>query len=74
MAYETIASLTIQKIERANGNEVAVKRADGAVFTVRHHDASRYYVRDTRNENSPLSGFSLTLADILDRINSNIAD
>ncbi len=67
--YLTIETLTRTTIENARGNEVSVKRADGAVFTVRHIDAMRYYVRDTRQEGAPGSGLSIGLADVLDRIN-----
>lgn len=67
--YHTLETLTRETIENARGNEVSVKRADGAVFTVRHVDAMRYYVRDTREERAKGSGFALSLADIRDRIN-----
>lgn len=74
MTYLNLDTLTIRKIEAANGNEVSVKRPDGAVFTVRHIDAQRYFVRDTRKDDSILSGYSPNLADIHDRITSRIED
>lgn len=67
--YHTVKTLTRETIENANGNEVSVKRADGAVFTVRHVDAMRYFVRDTRQENAQGSGLSIGMAEVLDRIN-----
>lgn len=70
MCYESYETLTIAKIEARNGNEISVKRDDGVVFTVRHVDASRYFVRDTRTERSPLTGYALSLAEIWDRINA----
>jgi hypothetical protein len=69
--YHSTESLTREVIENARGNEVAVKRTDGAVFTVRHVDAMRYFVRDTRSESAPGTGYAVGLAQVLDRINGN---
>jgi hypothetical protein len=68
--YHTTESLTREIIEAANGNEVCVKRADGAVFTVRHVDAMRYYVRDTRQACAPGSGLAVGLTNVLYMINN----
>ncbi|MGF6996778.1 hypothetical protein [Paraburkholderia sp. GAS32] len=68
--YHTTETLTRKIIEGANGNEVSVKRADGAVFTVRHIDAMRYFVRDTRQEHAPGTGYALSMAEVFDRISA----
>jgi hypothetical protein len=66
--YHTTETLTRKIIEGANGNEVSLKRADGAVFTVRHIDAMRYFVRDTRAESAPATGYAVGMDAVRQRI------
>jgi hypothetical protein len=55
--YETLETITMTRISNAWGNEVSIKREDGAVFTARklnmNSAVSPVFIRDTRSETAP---------------------